>query len=389
MPELGGEIMRCTLQMLLKQPLFKDAKVLAGEKALDNVILRSSVFDCPLKDSMLANNILSEGDLFISGLDQFKDDPQRFMDYINVLIDHQCCGLIITDENIHLLTPEIRAYCSRCALPVISVERNISYADMINTINGLVVSQYYHALNDEKISKLLAKGISSTEKLKMLNSINPLFAPFMAVISVQGIYRSTMTDNELFSYFASRSGDYFILHDNICHFLFSAEQQPTLKKTIQAFLSLLKNYFSSYSAGVSTIRQKSEIGKLLSESSLAMNTAKSCGKTTVFYDAGSLPQLLTKIKEDDELYNFYQHFCHLLEEYKTENSSTLLDTLRYYVQCGGSFHLTAEKTGQNEATIRYRISRIRQLLGLEEDIVTFHAISAILITIDGLISKQR
>ena len=120
-----------------------------------------------------------------------------------------------------------------------------------------------------------------------------------------------------------------------------------------------------------------------------MNTAKSCGKTTVFYDAGSLPQLLTKIKEDDELYNFYQHFCHLLEEYKTENSSTLLDTLRYYVQCGGSFHLTAEKTGQNEATIRYRISRIRQLLGLEEDIVTFHAISAILITIDGLISKQR
>ena len=376
-------LMRCTLNLVLSQPLFKQARVLTGARNLDRGIFRSSVFDCPLKESMLASDILSKGDLFLSGLDQFREDSSHFIDFINALIDHQCSGLIITDENLQLITPDIAAYCDRCGFPVIAVDRNISYADMMNTINSLIVSQYYHALNDGKIKKLRSPETGSMERLRVLDSIRPGFARFMLMVCVRGAENSMMTDTDLFARFAERERDCFLMRDHIFYFLFSADTENALKKSAAAFTATLDNYFSSYSSGISGILPKTDIHRLFAQCELAMETAEVSGQKLVYYDAGSLLQLLSGFKDSDTLYDFYQALCARLSEYKSDDGSALMDTLRCYVNSGGSYHVAAQKLGQREATIRYRINRVRQLLDLEEDIVKFHAVSSILVAIDG------
>ena len=73
--------MLCTIELILKQPLFEQAKILAGEKYLDNVVNRTSVFDCSVKSGVFDKSILKKGDLFISGLDQFATQPQECTGY--------------------------------------------------------------------------------------------------------------------------------------------------------------------------------------------------------------------------------------------------------------------------------------------------------------------
>ena len=88
--------MLCTIELILKQPLFENAKVLAGKKYLDNVVNRTSVYDCSVKSGIFDKSIVKKGDLYISGLDQFATQPQEFTKFIQVLVNFQCSALIIT-----------------------------------------------------------------------------------------------------------------------------------------------------------------------------------------------------------------------------------------------------------------------------------------------------
>lgn len=380
--------MLCTIQMILEQPLFENARVLAGESFLGNIVNRLSVFDCPVKDSIIDKNIVEHGDLFLSGLDQFVENSQALANFITILTDMRCSALIITDENPSLITSAIIKQCNHKGLPIIMVDRNISYASIMDAINKLTVQKYYHALNASKLTNLRTGKLSNTEKIRILDSINPKFEDFICLITVRGVTYSSMTENDLTALFMKRTKDVYINHDNIHYFLFSDDIKYNLQKDRDTFCKSLNQYFADYIAGISSLQPKREINLCFSESDLAMDTARFLGKNQVVYDANSLLQLLMKLKDTDELYRYHDSMLATINTYKSENDMTLFDTLRQYVRCKGSYHATAEAMGQRETTIRYRINRLRQILDLEDDIVQFHTCITVLVIIDQLLQKR-
>lgn len=56
-----------------------------------------------------------------------------------------------------------------------------------------------------------------------------------------------------------------------------------------------------------------------------------------------------------------------LERADEERGSRLLDTLRGYYACGGSVAKTAEKLFLHRNSVRYRLDRVRSLLGADID----------------------
>lgn len=380
--------MLCTIQMILEQPLFEKAVVLAGKSFLSNIVNRLSVFDCPVKDSIIDKNIIERGDLFLSGLDQFAENPYALAKFIGILTDMRCSALIITDENASLITSDIVTQCDRYGLPIIMVDRNISYASIMDTINKLTVQKYYHALNASKLTSLRTVRLSNTEKMRILDSINPKFGDFICLITVQGAVHSPMTENDLSVFFMKRPKDIYIHHDHVHYFIFSDDKEHDLQKSRDTFCKSLGQYFSSYTSGISLIHFKMDINLCFSESDLAMDTAHFLHQNQVVYDVNSLLQLLMKLKDTDELYRYHDSLLATINTYKSENDTTLFDTLRQYVRCKGSYHAAAEAMGQHETTIRYRINRLRQILNLEDDIVQFHTCITVLVIIDQIMQKN-
>lgn len=380
--------MQCTIRTILELPYLEDASLLAGRNFLDNIINRLSVFDCPVKESMLDKNIIEHGDLFLSGLDQFKNDPDMFSTFISLLIDNRCSALIVTDENPHLITPDIITKCDTLGLPLIMVNHDIPYAAIMDAIHQLSIQQYYHAVNGSKLDSLKTNKLNDMEKKRILDSINPKFSTFICLITVQGMAFSSMTGNDLTSTFLNRPKDAYIFHDNIHYFMLSNETKLALQKTVATFRGTLNKFFSSYTAGISSIHSKVYIDICFEEAELATDTAFYLRESQVEYDNSSLLQLILKLKDTNALYRYHDSLLSTINAYKSENDTTLFDTLRQYVLCKGSYHDTAEAMGQHESTIRYRINRLRQILDLEDDIIQFHACISMLVIIDTLIPRK-
>lgn len=377
--------MLCTIELILKQPLFEQAKILAGEKYLDNVVNRTSVFDCSVKSGVFDKSILKKGDLFISGLDQFATQPQELTKFIQVLVNFKCSALIITDENANLITEDIKEQCNKGKLPLIMVSWTVSYASIMETINNIIIQKYYHILNGNKLNVLHTGKLNDAEKKRVLESINPKFEKLLQLIIVRGTLHSPMMENDLMGYFLKRKKDVYIFHDNLHYFLLSHDREEELSQGQIIFCRSLEQYFTNYTAGVSAIHPKKEADLCLDEGLLALDTAYYLQEQRIVYDNRSLLTLIMKLKDSSELYSYYDSLKSLISIYRSENDSTLFDTCKLFVQCKGSYSETARLMGQSEATIRYRINRLRQILGFEDDIVQFHTCITMLTMIDRML----
>ena len=377
--------MLCTIELILKQPLFENAKVLAGKKYLDNVVNRTSVYDCSVKSGIFDKSIVKKGDLYISGLDQFATQPQEFTKFIQVLVNFQCSALIITDENAHLITEEIKEQCNRGKLPLIMVSWTVSYASIMETINNIIIQKYYHIFNGNKLNEIHTGKLNDAEKKRVLESINPKFKKLLQIVIVRGNLHSPMMENDLMAYFLKRQKDVYIFHDNLHYFLISHDSEEELNQIQTIFCNYLEEYFSNYTAGVSAVHPKKEVNLCLDEGLLALDTAYYLQEKRIVYDNKSILTLIMKLKDSSELYSYYDSLKSLISIYRSENDSTLFNTCKMFVQCKGSYSETANLMGQSEATIRYRINKLRQILGFEDDIVQFHTCITMLTMIDRML----
>ncbi|WP_251614930.1 PucR family transcriptional regulator [Senimuribacter intestinalis] len=377
--------MLCTIELILKQPLFENAKVLAGKKYLDNVVNRTSVYDCSVKSGIFDKSIVKKGDLYISGLDQFATQPQEFTKFIQVLVNFQCSALIITDENAHLITEEIKEQCNRGKLPLIMVSWTVSYASIMETINNIIIQKYYHIFNGNKLNEIHTGKLNDAEKKRVLESINPKFKKLLQIVIVRGNLHSPMMENDLMAYFLKRQKDVYIFHDNLHYFLISHDSEEELNQIQTIFCNYLEQYFSNYTAGVSAVHPKKEVNLCLDEGLLALDTAYYLQEKRIVYDNKSILTLIMKLKDSSELYSYYDSLKSLISIYRSENDSTLFNTCKMFVQCKGSYSETANLMGQSEATIRYRINKLRQILGFEDDIVQFHTCITMLTMIDRML----
>ncbi len=323
--------------------------------------------------------------MYISGLDQFATQPQEFTKFIQVLVNFQCSALIITDENAHLITEEIKEQCNRGKLPLIMVSWTVSYASIMETINNIIIQKYYHIFNGNKLNEIHTGKLNDAEKKRVLESINPKFKKLLQIVIVRGNLHSPMMENDLMAYFLKRQKDVYIFHDNLHYFLISHDSEEELNQIQTIFCNYLEQYFSNYTAGVSAVHPKKEVNLCLDEGLLALDTAYYLQEKRIVYDNKSILTLIMKLKDSSELYSYYDSLKSLISIYRSENDSTLFNTCKMFVQCKGSYRETANLMGQSEATIRYRINKLRQILGFEDDIVQFHTCITMLTMIDRML----
>ena len=62
---------------------------------------------------------------------------------------------------------------------------------------------------------------------------------------------------------------------------------------------------------------------------------------------------------------YMNRFIYPLEIYDSDKNSHLLNTVTQFVKEGGSLEQTAAKMGQHKNTIRYRLNRAGQILGID------------------------
>lgn len=96
---------------------------------------------------------------------------------------------------------------------------------------------------------------------------------------------------------------------------------------------------------------------------LKMQIATGCpDQVTVFDDLG-VYRLLSEVADIGSVESFIHRWLGALLDYDTTEGARLVETLCGYLECGGSYDLTAKTLALHRSTLRYRLQRIRDVSG--------------------------
>ena len=86
------------------------------------------------------------------------------------------------------------------------------------------------------------------------------------------------------------------------------------------------------------------------------------GKNLAHYEDFKVFHLLSSIKPNDVLINFFNNTIGKLQSYDLENNKNLMETLVAFIECNGNISQAAKMIYVHRNTFIYRIDKIKQLL---------------------------
>lgn len=384
--------MHIAIRDILRNEIFSNAEILGGKRGLNREVKQISVFDCPCVPDIIEKKTLNKGDLFITCLEQFRDDDEgkeiRF--YFQCLIQSGCAGLlIVTEDRTDLLTGEILELCEKSQFPVIVIPEDYPYALIINTVNGYLSFDTFNTINQLKLEKIMYENISDTEKAEVLYSIKPTVKKQVMAIFVCGKFNSDIAKLELQNYYMSRENHIFVRTEGGMRILLSEEEEHRLNDTLNTCIVRIREFMDDPVIGYSRVFPRKHAGKALEEAKHALETAEAMHMTVKTYDALSSIQLLMAVKDSQEAEDYYDEYLEALRrKIAPENLREMILTIENYVANSGNFKLTAKQMNQHENTIRYRVNRVKCALDMESDTIKFNETIALAAKLRLLLNRK-
>lgn len=359
--------MGITVQEALKLKGFEQARIIAGQAGLSRVINRVSVLECPEKPEY--PELTREGDFLLTAFFAAKDDWKMQLSTIKRLIHNNSSGLCIIDLYLQDLAPEIKLFADQAQFPVIMLPNEIPYAEIITNVMDAIIQRKDDTIHEIRLENLLVYGKSENDVREMALALNPDFKE-----NVMAVY--CKVNNGHLPELAAEWKRWCQSHPHCIAVKF---RQGVLlivsfsgdkKKDVNLLTKeLIKNIQPNpeVKAGVSNLHKGLQYLNLcLKEALLAADAgSKISDQNITYYAELGLYKPLMLLRNQPELKEFHDEIMGPILKYDEKYRSKLLQTAIAFVENEGDMKKTAHSLFQHVNTIRYRIDKIREILGME------------------------
>lgn len=345
-----------------------EARVLAGENGMDRVIKRVSVLECPDYDDYQV--LLREGDFFLTSFYAVKDSAAAVDNIIKILVEKRSSGLCIIDAYLDSITPEIKAFADEVSYPVLLISRDVPYADIITDIMDAIIQSKDNTILEMKINEILQSGRDAESVAKLAREINPSFKRNLVAVyckankgSIKKLasIKSDLESRDTCAAVEYRKGMLVIMSFEENNPKFINARLQDLIKNIEFYDIHLKLGVSNVYAGLQNF------GMCINEAIFACEAGhKLIDKNVISYNNLGVYKFLLPLQNRPELKKFHDEIIPPVMEYDTKNNSQLFRTAEVYIKNDGSIRKTADEMYQHINTIRYRLSKIKEILKMSD-----------------------
>ena len=355
--------MTVSISDLLHLPLFSEAIVLTGKNGLNREIKRINFDDCP-EDPTVDQQLTMPGDFYINSLYLVKDDPKALENVFDFHLQTNSAGMCLINEYFQDLPQKIKTKLNKHNFPVILVDKNVQYAEIISKVSELIFLEKNDTISKLVIDQLLNPDLSSQQVLELGANINSGFRKNYACIFIS--HQSDSEDalkfirNELCNNHKLHVNKYGrsllvivnfddrIIYDSACLYI---------KK-------VLIKHGLNYKMGISSIyKKKTELHLCIQEGLSAFEYCQEINSNQVQYSDVEVYKLLLSINNTEKLKGYYQKYIAPLQ---TKDSNDLLTTIETFIEFDGDYKKTAKYFDQHENTVRYRITKAKKKLKMEQ-----------------------
>jgi hypothetical protein len=312
----------------------------------------------------------SPGDLLLTDLYFAQGSPESILDAVKLLSEGDAAGLAVKTTYFSDLNQDIKDYADQIQFPIFLFD-SVPLSDVLFYLYDQLKSQKKADLDEIRLRNMFPAPIPDAEILRNVLEINPAFQ--------SDYYCAYLTPMVPSAILAAQSGPLPVLE----------QQYFSLVRYQKGWLLL-----ASFPEGTVIPEQKVHFRKMLAYYRLAQ-TSFFCGLSQLYHDLTMFDLCLTEAvcasrlaqREQKPLLHFkelgvYQFLLPqlhsrgvlqqirnirtVLDEYDKKYRSNLLETLRVYVQNEGRIAQTAQALFLHVNTVRYRLDKLKELLGPED-----------------------
>lgn len=363
---------------LLKLPALEGVKVVAGCNRLDRKVEYVTVMEVPDIKRWLKGN-----DFLITSFYSVRKSEEEQCRLIMDLADTCACVAVKTGQYVSDISDKVKETAERCGFPILEIPFEKTYIDMIVSIVNLI-------FEEEGRMEILEKYVKDiiyenyTDEILMAER-GRLFGfevdkdYFAAVnLSFQKRYIPTEAEQKSLRFLCRTLVQYLTQNESVrgCYkislekgvlLLLEGEDVQKLENSINYYLTedRIKKMWTmghdKISCAVGPVRKGMKgIRDTYSLSYKAMHVGHKLYQNQMLYSYDKL-QIFCALeealmKDDGDL------FTSILEPVKNQE---LLDTLMMYYMCGTNLEQVAEKMYTHKNTVKYRLNRIQEQIGLD------------------------
>jgi len=357
--------------------------LIAGKGGIEKKIDALGIIEHEKKEEIA--KVFREGDFVITNFYSIKDTPEDIFDIVKTLIEIKVSALAIKNLYFKKISEDVIEYANEHDFPIFIYDKEILSEEIIfDIINALkneddrdyITSKIYGIINSKlsaNMIKKIAYEINRNFKDNVIVSYITEYNDMDHVISAinNGPYRDICSKGIIFENGILVINTFDDDKFNINEFF----AKNGIKKN---------NCFIGESSGNLTL-SKLDFGIKEAIFAAKIGVFKNI-REVKFEELGIYKFILPNI-ENQWLRKFYFEFINKIKEYDKNHDGNLLITGKNFVKLNGDYKKTAEHMYQHHNTIRYRVSKIKEISYTEANISGFYEELAIAIMIDEIIDN--
>ena len=361
---------------LLALPIFENFRLVSNAEGLYNRIEGVGVLDWESPKEI--RETFSPNDIVFTTMYMLPGDFEKANIGMDALIKLRVGALAIKTTDPDICPQEVIDKANLYRIPVFTYEKEY-LEDLIYVVKSSIDASDANGISLDILKRMMAEGPDQT--VALAGRLNPLFRNNLTVICCvpAGKDSDEVLDEALNSYRKTlpqnmpnpKSHDSVIRCEK-CMLIIHTSNQPesadpeALEKRCAEVLKELNIDSRKFCTGLSGYKTSLlDIREAIDEAVTASLDGLLAGDRFRHYAEAGTSALIIPGMESKGFSELYNRFLATLESYDSTHESALLDTLMAYVESDWDISLTATRLYQHSNTVRYRLAKARQLLGLD------------------------
>ena len=342
-------------------------RLVAGQQGLQRRVRSAVLFEYDAERIRLSDYY--RGDLVLTTLAYAREEPALVSRSLCALISQGVTGLVVKTGYYAELPSDVLSLADRTGTPVFLFDESY-IEDALLEITELIRGKRHFTGYERDLDELMRGGLSGDVIREKAKRIDPEWNSPARVFAVSAGGRAQVLSDALFRVCDEGGADavfmswrWFLLV--LTH---PAEEEEDPFLPMDDLLRRAEVEQDSAVIGASELcMQPEELGRALSEAVYAARAARILSVPRLTADRLGLYAFLLPLSENAFARERAHRMFARLTDYDGENGANLAETARAWVRCGRQIPAAAQMLYQHPNTVRYRLAKIRSLLGMEQD----------------------
>ena len=347
-------------------------RLIAGQDGLGRTVTAAVLFEYDPSRVQLPD--FYRGDLVVTTLAYARGDALLVAHSLQALMNQGIAGLMVKTAYFSELPQSVLALANRLGTPVFLFD-DTYIEEVILQVTDLIRGKRHFAGFEQDMDALMRGDLTEEQTRERVRRIDPIGQRGYRFYAIAPKERMISLDDKIYALLEKDTDTAhrctFIEWRRMMLALCREEEGLNAEEALARFDDLLTRAEIDRQAvaiGQSDLREdRMQMGASLCEAVYAARAAKLCGKAALGARELGLYAYLFPMSENPFVCDRCRRVLSAIREYDAQNHTNLEQTALVYVKENMEIAAAAKALFQHPNTVRYRLSKIQRIMGMEDD----------------------